>query len=262
MRKIFLSALLIVSIYALATYFQQIDLLGKVNVLEKKESIDITKVVGNFINSHSYIIETLKNNKIVEDEKTVLPQSEEKLKIETASIDKIDTQPQENTFDESTCEKLVLEYVKKSLYASDITSYQSIGRGKIANKEYFAFHFYKNTMYLISYYMDNNFNIFYKYIFSDELRQAGTENLYRNISLNFDNSHKIDKQNIIALVNAKIGNENSKYEIIYGGHYNVNDREMVYLYYYDDENNITEIYYDCNTQQLYYMTEILEPILE
>ena len=258
----FLSALLIVSIYALATFFQQIDLLGNIHTLEKKENMNITKVIGNFVTNHSYIVETLKNNKISEDEKSVIPHSEEKLKDEIVSNEKFINQPQEKNFDESTCEKLVLEYLKKSLYASDSNSYQCIGRGKIATKEYFAFHFYKNSMYIISYYVDDNFNIFYKDIFSSELRQAGTEILYRNISLNFDSSHKIDKQNIIDLVNANIGNESSKYEIIYGGYYNVNDREMVYLYYYNDDDNIIEIYYDCNTQQLYYMTEVLEPKLE
>ena len=58
MRKMFLSALLIVSIYALATFFQQIDLLGKVHILEKKENVNITKVIGNFVTNHSYIVET------------------------------------------------------------------------------------------------------------------------------------------------------------------------------------------------------------
>jgi hypothetical protein len=255
MRKILLCALLIVTTYALATFLQQISPLGK------KENIDISKIIQNFVNSHSYIVEALKVNKLSEDEKTILPLREEKLANGTFSEENIGNEPQAKIFNESTCKEIVLDYFKKSLYVSDVNSYQSIGRGNIATKDYFAFHFYNNDMYLISYYVDNNFRIFYRDIFSDELRQAGTESLYRNISLNFDNSNKINKQNIIDFVNKSLGNMDSKYEINYGGNYNVNTREMVYLYYYNDDNNIMEIYYDCNNQQLYTMTEILQPIL-
>ena len=264
MRKILLLALLIITTYTLAIFLKQ------VNVLAIKENMDITKAIQNFVTNHSYLVETLKINKISEDEKTILPVSRENFSYETVSTEEIVNQPQEKIiiepqekiFEQSTCETIVLEYLKKSLYVSDVNSYQSVGRGKISNKEYFAFHFYKDNMYLISYYVDNNFDIFYKDIFSDELRHAGTENLYRNISLSFDSTNKLDKQNIIDMVNKNIGNEDSKYEIIYGGNYNVNDREMVYLYYYNDEGNIMEVYYDCIDEQLYCMTEILEPMTE
>ena len=256
MRRILLCALLIVTTYALVIYLQQI------NTLIRKENIDITKTIQNFVTTHSYVLDALKNNKIKQDEKTVLPHNQEKLKDKPVAKTEVITQKQEIIFNESTCEERVLQYLKKSLYVSDVNSYQSIGRGKIDNKEFFAFHFYKDNMYLISYYIDSDFNIFYKDIFSSELRQAGTENLYRNISLNFDNTAKVDKQNIIDCVNETISTENNKYELIYDGYYNVNNREMVYLHYYNTDDNIMEIYYDCNTKELYYMTEILEPILE
>lgn len=256
MRKILLSALLIVTTYALAIFLKQINILGKV------ENMDIDKAIQNFITNQSYVVEALKNNKISEDEKTILPRSEEKLKDGIIPREKIVKRPQVEIFDENTCKEIVFEYLKKSLYVSDINSYQSVGRGKIATKDYFSFHFYNNNMYLISYYVDNNFNIFYRDIFSDELRQAGTENLYRNITLNFNNSVKINEEIIIDLVNKNLNNGNGKYEIIYGGNYNINNREMLYLYYYNDDDNIMEIYYDCNNQQLYAMTEILQPILE
>ena len=262
MRKILLLALLVITTYALAIFLRQL------NILAIKENMDINKVIQSFVTNHSYLVETSKNNKIGEDEKTILPSGGEKLSFETISKEesisepqeKIIIEPEEKIFEQSTCETAVLEYLKKSLYVSDVNSYQSVGRGIISNKEYFAFHFYKDNMYLISYYINSNFSIFYKDIFSNELRQAGTENSYRNISLNFDSSRKIDKQHIMNSVNKNIGNADGKYEVTYGGYYKVNNREMVYLYYYNDENNIIEIYYDCNDEQLYCMTEILEPM--
>lgn len=256
MRKILLSVLLILTTYVLAIFLKQINILGKV------ENMDIDKAIQNFIANQSYVVEALKNNKIIEDEKTILPRSEEKLKDETLPKEKIIKKSQEIFFDESTCKEIVFQYLKSSIYVSDINSYQSVGRGKISNKDYFSFHFYNNNMYLISYYVDNNLNIFYRDVFSDELRQAGTENLYRNITLNFNNSVKINEESIIDLVNKYLNNGNGKYEIIYGGNYNINNREMLYLYYYNDDDNIMEIYYDYNNQQLYAMTEILQPILE
>ena len=256
MRKILLYALLIVTTFTLFMFFEQINVLGKI------ENIDIKKVIQNFADNHSYVVEALKNNKTSDDERTIIPQSKEELKDEMVYKEKLVNQDEEKIFDESTCKQLVLEYLKKSLYASEINSYQSIGRGKIANRDYFAFHFYKNNMYLISYYVDKNFNIFYRDIFLDKLRQAGTENLYRNISLNFDSAPKSKEQDIINFINETLHNENNKYEIIYGGYYNVNDRKMVYIYYYNDDDKIIELYYDCNSKELYCMTEILQSMSE
>lgn len=256
MRKILLCALLLVTTYTLFIFFEQINVLGKI------ENMDIKKVLQNFADNHSYVVEALKNDKTSDTEKTILPQSKEEVKDEFVYKEKFVTETEKKHFNESNCKELVLDYLKKSIYASEINSYQSLGRGKIANRDYFAFHFYKNNMYLISYYVDNNFNIFYRDIFSEKLRQVGTENLYRNISLNFDSAPKIKEQDIINFINENLHNENNKYEIIYGGYYNVNDKKMAYLYYYNDDDNIIELYYDCNSKELYCMTETLESMSE
>ncbi len=79
MRKILLLALLVITTYALAIFLRQL------NILAMKENMDINKVIQSFVTNHSYLVETLKNNKIGDAEKTILPSSGEKLSFETVS---------------------------------------------------------------------------------------------------------------------------------------------------------------------------------